>query len=79
MSRNLVIPQLANILNATSLVLPFLDVTTYGQTQLGSMLQSSSLDLSFPNMATYEQFQHIKSENLELDNLDLRYYHPSLY
>ena len=77
MSRNLVIPQLANNLNATSLVLPFLDVTTYGQTQLGSMLQSSSLDLSFPNMATYEQFQHIESENLELEKLDLVYYNSS--
>ena len=33
MSRNLVIPHLANVLNATSLVLPFPDVATYQQTQ----------------------------------------------
>ena len=33
MSRNLVIPHLANVLNATSLVLPFPDCATYQQTQ----------------------------------------------
>ena len=50
----------------------------FNATSLDFMLQSSSMDLPFPNMATYEQLQHINTENLDLEKLDLSYYNASL-